>query len=166
MKKLLLCVLILVSAQTVTAEDLSPAKKMLIDKLIEQMGQSTVDIGKQFSQLFIDSFSNTLKSAKPDIDPRAFDILAQEVNKVIDEVFVDSGVLSEMMYPIYGQRFSESELKELIAFYGTPLGKKLIRELPAITQESMRAGQKLGQSIAPKIQKRVQNRFQSEGIEI
>ncbi|WDP90682.1 MAG: DUF2059 domain-containing protein [Desulfobacter sp.] len=166
MKQLFLCFLILVSFQTAAAEDLSSGKKLLIDKLLEQMGQSAADTGQQFSNLFIESFTRTLKRAKPDLDPRAFEIVEQEIKQVIAEMFENSDALTEMMYPIYGQRFSEDELKKLIAFYETPLGKKLLRELPAITKEGMQAGQQLGQSLGPKIQKRIQDRFKSEGIEI
>lgn len=107
-----------------------------------------------------------LKKAKPDIDPKAFGIVEQEVKQVIDEVLLDRDALSEMMYPIYGSRFSEEELKELVVFYKTPLGKKLIRNLPAIAQEGMQAGQKLGQSLGPKIQHRILARLRSEGVKI
>ncbi len=66
-------------------------KKILIDKLVEQMGQSAVETGKQFSNLFIQNMSQSLKQAKPDIDPKAFDILEEEVKLVIHEIFVDNG---------------------------------------------------------------------------
>jgi uncharacterized protein len=42
---------------------------------------------------------------------------------------------------VYGSRFSDKELQDLIAFYKTPTGSKLVRLLPAISGE---VGQKLG----------------------
>jgi uncharacterized protein len=42
---------------------------------------------------------------------------------------------------VYGSRFSDKELQDLIAFYKTPTGAKLVRLLPAISGE---VGQKLG----------------------
>ena len=42
---------------------------------------------------------------------------------------------------VYGSRFSEKELQDLITFYKTPTGSKLVRLLPAISGE---VGQKLG----------------------
>jgi len=166
MKKLFLCFLLLISAHAAAAEGISPEKKILIDKLVEQMGQSAVETGKQFSNLFIQNMSQSLKQAKPDIDPKAFDILEEEVKLLIHEIFVGSGALAEMMYPIYGKRFSEDELNQLIRFYSTPLGKKLVRELPAITREGIQAGQKLSHSLIPKLQERLQNRFKEEGLDI
>lgn len=42
---------------------------------------------------------------------------------------------------VYGSRFSDKELGDLIAFYKTPTGAKLVRLLPTISGE---VGQKLG----------------------
>jgi len=42
---------------------------------------------------------------------------------------------------VYGSRFSDKELQDLITFYKTPTGAKLVRLLPAISGE---VGQKLG----------------------
>jgi hypothetical protein len=38
---------------------------------------------------------------------------------------------------VYGSRFSDKELGEIVAFYKTPTGAKLIRELPGISKEAM-----------------------------
>ncbi len=54
------------------------------------------------------------------------------------------GDLIESLIPIYANRFSEVELKQLTDFYLTPLGQRLLEELPSITQESMQTGQQWG----------------------
>lgn len=163
MKRLLL-ISILLASGIANAEPIDGAKKQLIDELLVQTGQSAKDTGKLFSNAVIEQMTQTLKIAKPDISPKVFDILEQEVRSVIDETIQDSNFIAEMMYPIYGSRFSEAELRELIAFNQTPLGKKLLREQPAITQEAMQAGQTFGKTLGPKIQERIMARFKSEGI--
>lgn len=55
------------------------------------------------------------------------------VNKLIPEVY----------YPALKKHFSEEEIEELTKFYNSPLGKKTITEMPAVTRES---AQLLGQS--------------------
>jgi hypothetical protein len=42
---------------------------------------------------------------------------------------------------VYASRFSEAEINELGAFYKTPTGTKLVKELPAVTED---LGTKLG----------------------
>jgi len=165
MKKILL-ILIFCFSNTVLAENITDSKKLLIDQMLVQMGQSAKDTGKLMSNAFIEQMISALKKVKPDIDPEAFTIVEEEVKNIIDEVFLSDKVLSEMMYPIYGSRFTETELTELIEFYRTPLGKKLIRVLPEITQEGIQAGQMLGQTLAPEIERRILTRLRGSGIEI
>jgi uncharacterized protein len=59
--------------------------------------------------------------------------------------------LVELIVPIYAKNFTSAELKELISFYQSPIGKKVVATLPAISQESMVAGQSWGQKKAAEI---------------
>jgi len=147
------------------ADSTTENKQALIDELFTQMGQSATETGKLFSNLFIDQMTNSLKKAKPDVDPRAYDIIREEVNLIMEEEFFNNKTLANLMYPIYGERFSEDELKALIAFNKTPLGKKLIKEMPSITQEGMAAGQKFGEALGPEISQRIERRLEAEGID-
>jgi hypothetical protein len=54
----------------------------------------------------------------------------------------------------------------MIRFYSTDLGKKTIRVMPALMQESMAAGQQWGQALGPQIEERVKARLKKEGVAI
>ena len=153
------------SLNAYAAEDMDTEKKKLIDALLEQTGQSAMAIGKQFSGAFIQQMTMILKQSKPDIDPKAFDILEEVIISIIDEEMVLKGAFKDMMYPLYSKHFSEDELKKMIELNNTEFGKKMIRIMPIITQEGMLAGQQFGQSLGPKIQQRIIARFKEEGIE-
>jgi uncharacterized protein len=43
----------------------------------------------------------------------------------------------EQLIPIYGRYFTENDLKELILFYESPVGKKLLESAPLILKDSM-----------------------------
>jgi len=58
--------------------------------------------------------------------------------------------LAVELTPVYKKHLSLEDLKGLIAFYETPLGKKYAKKTPAIMQESMAVGQKWGMSIGTK----------------
>ncbi|HEY4985610.1 MAG TPA: DUF2059 domain-containing protein, partial [Bradyrhizobium sp.] len=45
---------------------------------------------------------------------------------------------------IYAQHYTGDELRQLKAFYGTPLGQKLISEGPAVLKDSIAVGQAWG----------------------
>lgn len=51
---------------------------------------------------------------------------------------------TSMLAEIYGRRFTEGELRQLIAFHQSPIGQRLIALQPDIARESMEAGQAWG----------------------
>ncbi len=56
-----------------------------------------------------------------------------------------------MIIPIYDKYFTDDDIHQLLAFYSTPVGKKLVENLPVITQESMNIGMQWGKQIAEKV---------------
>ena len=61
------------------------------------------------------------------------------------------GDLEGLLTDVYERHFSSDELRQLIAFYQTPIGQKLTAELPAVTQESMQAGREWGRRLGAEI---------------
>jgi hypothetical protein len=57
------------------------------------------------------------------------------------------GELGALFIQIYDRHFTAEELRQLLAFYRTPIGQKLLAEQPAITQEAMAVGQQWGQRL-------------------
>ena len=59
--------------------------------------------------------------------------------------------LVNLIIPIYDKYYTEDDIDQLISFYNTPTGKKMIETLPIVTQESMTAGQAWGKLIGEKV---------------
>lgn len=59
--------------------------------------------------------------------------------------------LTDLYLPIYRRYLSLEELQQIAAFYDSPAGRKLAAARPAMTQESLQAGQQLGLRIAGEI---------------
>lgn len=70
------------------------------------------------------------------------------------------GDLATMIESVYARHFSADELRQLLAFYDTPIGKKLIALQPTLAQESMAAGKEWGQRIGLE----VGMQLQKEGV--
>jgi hypothetical protein len=70
--------------------------------------------------------------------------------------------MEELVVPIYARHFSEAELQGLIDFYSSPLGRKVIGEMPGVMQESMAAGQTWGRELG----ERVVSRAKAKGYKI
>lgn len=56
--------------------------------------------------------------------------------------------LTERMVPIYQRHFSAADIQGLLKFYRSPLGKKVVTEMPATMAEGMKLGQEWGRERA------------------
>ena len=159
-----LTLLFFFSGSLSAAENIAPGKKADIEKLMKITGALT--IAKQMSEAFVNNMTQAIKASRPDVPDRMYNILAEEVNKIIGEQIVAKGGYLEMAVLIYDKHFTHKDIKGLLSFYQTELGKKTIKVLPQIMQESMKAGQLWGQALGPLIQERIINRFKEEGIDL
>src|SRR3954470_17503037 len=69
--------------------------------------------------------------------------------------------LGTMFAEIYNRHFSASELKQLLEFYRTPIGRKMLAETPGIARESMLAGQAWGAQLGADVTRQLSK----EGIQ-
>jgi uncharacterized protein len=64
-----------------------------------------------------------------------------------------------MYIDLYDKYFTNEEIKGLIQFYESPVGRKAIEVLPAITQESMKHGMEVGSVVGQKALDRLVREF-------
>ncbi|MES2818051.1 MAG: DUF2059 domain-containing protein [Pseudomonadota bacterium] len=57
------------------------------------------------------------------------------------------------MVKLYTSNFSEQEVKDLIAFYQSPLGKKVLEKMPALTEQSAKLTQAKLEAAVPEVNK-------------
>lgn len=79
------------------------------------------------------------------------------------EAIAQRAAFMNMIFDIYDRHYTPQDVKELIAFYKTPIGKKLAATGPKAAIESMQTGQKWGQELGQKVGKRVNDRLAAEG---
>ena len=92
------------------------------------------------------------------LNPQIPDSLWQEIDKEFRVEF-SSGRFGEMLLPIYKKYFSSNEIKQLITFYESPLGKKFIDVGPQLMGDAMAAGSERGREIV----KRIQDKLKKKG---
>ncbi|HEX7049873.1 MAG TPA: DUF2059 domain-containing protein [Longimicrobiales bacterium] len=88
------------------------------------------------------------------------------------DVFVDffaEYMKWDELYPqyvrLYREAYTEAELRELIAFYKTPVGRKTVEVMPRLMQEGAQIGQQQIAPHLPELQQRIQARIQSGGVQ-
>jgi uncharacterized protein len=133
-------------------------------QLIEMTGGA--HMGQLFGNAIAQQIINNLKASHPDISPKAFTIIQEETTSMLADFGINKQLV-EMIVPIYAKYYTDADVRQMIAFYKTPLGKKIIQNNPAIAQASMLDGEQWGRNVlAPELVKRIRMRFEKEGIKL
>lgn len=146
-------------APAAAAEPLTAEKRADIERLLEITG--TVALAKQMAAVSAAQIVDVVRKVRPDIPQRALDVIPAEVQYVF-EANMDSFV--EAVIPVYHKHYTGKEIKELLRFYSTDLGRKTIQVMPALMNDSMRVGQQWGESLGPAIEQRINARLKDEGF--
>jgi hypothetical protein len=64
---------------------------------------------------------------------------------------------------IFAQHFTEQELKDIAAFYKTPLGQKMLKEEPAAIEQSLKTTQDWANSFSEAVTARFRAEMQKKG---
>jgi hypothetical protein len=81
----------------------------------------------------------------------------KEVEGEFRRVFTRETII-EMYAPIYSRHFEPDEVRRLLAFYSSPVGKKLVAEMPLIEVEAFLDGMQRGVNIGEKIREMLKSR--------
>jgi hypothetical protein len=95
-----------------------------------------------------------LRRRYPQISDTEIARLDQATLDIMRDVSVDD-MLSDMI-PIYQKHLSKKDVDAMSAFYASDTGQKLLREMPAMTTESMRATAPRMQAIMEKVMDRIE----------
>ena len=131
----------------------SPATKEDVQRYLEvmhsrEMMSKMLDaMTKPMHQMMHEQYERDKDKLPPDFEART--------NKMIDDYlrqFPWDEILQSMV-PVYQKHFTKGDIDQLVAFYLSPTGQKLLKELPAITSESM-------QTMLPLMQQQIEKMTQ------
>jgi len=122
------------SAPPSSAPAMDPVKLQLINAVLKE--SHMVDLMVQAMQ----AAAPMQRAANPAIPAAFFDRFLSAARERQSE-------LGALLIPIYDRHFTADELRQLLAFYRTPIGQKLLAEQPAITRDAMATGQQWGQRL-------------------
>ena len=74
--------------------------------------------------------------------------------------------LEEPVIAIYDANFSTDEIKQLVAFYQSPVGRKIMVQLPQLMQQSVTMGQSWGQQAGARAVERIRALAKQKGYDL
>lgn len=130
-----------------TASDV-PATKEDIQKYLdvmhsrEMMAKMVDAMSAPMHKMLHEQFLKDKDRLPPDFEERTSKLFDDQMKSFPWDEMLDS------MVPVYQKHFTKGDVNALIAFYSTPTGQKLLRDMPAIMQEAM-------QNMMPLLQKQI-----------
>jgi uncharacterized protein len=113
------------------------AKDAAIRHLMEVTG--TAGMGDQILNSMTAQIRNTLsRSLPPDRLQKIMDAFTQNFHQR-----VSSEQVADSIVPIYASHFSLEDIEGITRFYESPLGRRLVRTLPEVSQESQSSASQL-----------------------
>jgi hypothetical protein len=82
------------------------------------------------------------KAQVPDATPEQLAKLDKLCDSMVESLPVDE--MMDAIVPIYQKHLTKQDLAAVTAFYSSPAGQKILKELPAIMAEAMQAGGEIG----------------------
>lgn len=133
-----------------------------IRKLMEVSGAA--QMATQAATMISNSVMTAFAKSQPGISDRAVELVKQVLQAEFAKAFQGPDSLIEQLLPVYEKHFTQDEVKGLLAFYTSPLGKKVVSETPLIFQESAAIGQQWAEKMMPAISAAVEAKLRAEGF--
>ena len=153
-------VVLLLAASTTFAQQPAPgdapASKEDIQHLFDvmqihqQMHQVMDAMMKQQSTLIHETLKKRYPQSSADRIARADQLIAETMKDMPMDAMLDD------MIPIYQRHFSKTDIDAMSTFYASPTGQKMMREMPALTSESMQVSYARMQKQVDAIQQRAE----------
>lgn len=92
--------------------------------------------------------------------------IEQVAAKILNEIQGRKTELQQMLARNYAMRFSEQELREVLAFYRSPLGKKLVKEEPLALEDAMKSVDDWSHKLADEVSAKLRAELKKRGLNV
>jgi hypothetical protein len=143
-----------VQAQSPDADSVAAAKELV----------AMIKVSDQFKALpvIFQQLKPAIVQNRPDV-ARDYDALVPVLQ---DKLIARLADLEGSIITVYAGNFSAAELRDLIAFYKTPTGQKLLEKTPLIAQQTMAAGRQFGQVAGAEARQEMVDELRKKGHSI
>lgn len=147
---------------TAGAQTIDPTLRADIEKLLAANGAA--EMGPQMASLVSGQMIDQFRRQQPDIPPRVLEIVRSVFDEEFGRAFAVGGGMAEAMVQIYATHFTPDDVRGLLAFYSSELGRKSVKMMPQVMQEGAAVGQAWAEKESPRIIGVLQTRLKAEGL--
>jgi uncharacterized protein len=154
-------VVLMTVLQTHDAAAMDAEKHANIEALLKDTGM-LANMNRAID-LLVPQLMGNLKKINPEIPGALWneftDICTEEMKRSLPE-------LEEPVIAIYDANFSADEIKQLVAFYKSPIGRKIVIQLPQLMQQSLTMGQSWGRQAGARAVERIRAAAKQKGYDL
>ena len=133
-------------ALAATASHEASAEAFLMMAHADKLG---TPVYMQVQQMFAQRFA---QANAPESKKATLESYQAKANAALDQA-IGWNKLKPEMVKLYTDNFTEQELKDLVKFYQSPLGQKIVKTMPQVTEQSAELTQQHLQEAAPVVNK-------------
>jgi hypothetical protein len=150
-----LCMLI--AAAPARAQSPSPEAMAAAKELIE--ASRAADQFKTLLPLISQQLKPAIAQGRPEVE-RDYDQIMPLLTELAQREFAK---VAADMAAIYARNFSVEEMRQITAFYRSPVGQAFLDRFPAVAQQSVAVGQKFGEALVKEMQQTLTDELRKRG---
>jgi hypothetical protein len=143
-----------VRAQEPDAAALAKAKEFIA-------AAHSIKLADQMLTLMEKPLTQLIEKVNPGRGKEIADLLREKLFPAMRERLPE---FTDLASRVYAKHFTAADLDQLIAFYESPIGKKLVAEQPAMLAEMNAVAQAWGQNLAMDVMRKLAPEFQKRGL--
>ena len=145
-----------------SAQALDESFRADIGKLMQVTGAA--QLGAQMVSTITAQVLEGMKRSQPSLPERAVAIVREVLDAELAKAFSGSQSMMPDIVAVYAKQFTQDDVRGMVAFYESPLGRKMIQAMPAVLQDTVAIGQRWAQNEMPRIGSILQERLRAEGF--
>lgn len=143
-------------------DELTQQKQADIRRLMDISGGASS--GRLMSQALTRQIIASLRQKRPDIPEQTLAVVDRELSAVMKQTLDGPDGLLERMVPLYAKTFTHQEIRDMLAFYESPTGRKAAASLPGLMREGQKIGEDLARQMLPELKRRLTEALSKEGV--
>lgn len=142
-------------------QSIDPALRADIERLMEVTGAAA--LATQMANSVSDAFVNGFKQTQRAVPPRMIEVVRDVLGAEFAVAFAGRD-MRDRQVALYARHFTHEDVRALLAFYQTDVGRKAIAVMPTLAREGSEIGQEWAKANMPRILQLLRTRLEEEGL--
>jgi uncharacterized protein len=146
------------------AGELTATKRAEIKALLDITGVRAIP--EQIAVTSVQGMAGGIRRLDPKFPDKGFQVMKDSLQSGLAAKVDTGGGLIEQVTLVYHNNFTAAEISELLKFYQSPVGKKMLASQGKVNNETMQTAMKWADSMGEELDKRMDEALKKENIKL